>query len=199
MKTSIKISTILLALVGISAVAQAQNTGSSGTSSSASSPGVILSVGTDVGYSTGDFKNSYRWNAGISLQADIPVATNFYFTANAGYLNSFGKNDVNGSGFQAPDIHLLPVKAGIKYFPIPMLYLQADAGAAFALNKSDVGLDKTAAFIYSPQVGVQLPVGGESYIDAGIFYQSSTKYVTGVDDSKMNFVGLRLAYAFGVK
>ncbi|HEY4195047.1 MAG TPA: hypothetical protein VGM63_05905 [Mucilaginibacter sp.] len=199
MKTSIKISTIILALVGISAAAKAQNTGTSSTSSSTSSPGVIFSVGADVGYSTGNFRNSYRWNAGGSVQADIPVASNFFFTANLGYLNSFGRNDVNGTGLQAPDIHLLPVKAGIRYFPIPMLYLQADAGAAFALNKSDVGLDKTAAFIYSPQVGVQLPIGGKSYIDAGILYQSSTKYISSVDDSKINFLGLRVAYAFGIK
>ena len=199
MKNSIKISILLSALFGITIAARAQTTTGAAAPSTSSSGGTILSIGADGGFSIGKFKDNSKWNLGGSLQADIPVADNIYFTANAGYDNFFGKKNVDGTGLNAPAIHLLPVKAGIKYFPIGLLYIQGDAGAAFALNKSKVDYDKTAAFIYVPQVGVQLPLGGKSYIDAGVYYEASTKFTTGDDDSKINFLGARIAYAFSVK
>ena len=194
MKNAIKITTLALGLLGIVAGAKAQS-----TNAAKDSTGVILSIGADGGFSAGSFKNANKWNVGGSVQADIPVAQSFYFTANAGYLDFIGRNDVDGSGFNAPDIHLLPVKAGLKYFPLSYLYVQADAGAAFALNKSTVGYDKTTAFIYSPQVGVLLPLGGKNYIDAAALYEASTKYDTNVNSSKVNFFGVRIAYAFSLK
>jgi hypothetical protein len=194
MKNSIKISTLLFLLSGLSLGAKAQTTTTSSTST-----GTILSVGADGGYSLGSFKHDNKWNFGGSLQADIPVANQLYFTINAAYLNFYGRDNVDGSGLNAPDIHLLPVKAGLKYFPVNYFYLQADAGAAFDLNKSTIGYDRTAAFIYSPQIGVQVPLGGRSYIDAGIEYEASTKFTSGVDNSKVNFLGLRIAYGFGIK
>jgi hypothetical protein len=197
MKTSIKTSVFTIALLSLITLAEAQTTTTTTGSDSATGP--ILSVGVEGGFSAGSFKNTYKWYEGGSLQIDIPVAQMFFFTANAAYLNFNGKGNIGGSGIDAPDIHLLPVKAGLKYFPIGVLYLQADAGAAFALNKSDVGYNKTASFIYTPQIGVQLPLGGKSYIDAAALYEASTKFVTGEDNSKVNFFGLRLAYAFSVK
>ena len=94
---------------------------------------------------------------------------------------------------------MIPVKAGLKFFPIKDFYIQGEAGAAFALNKSDVGFDKSAAFIYAPQIGYQFPVGGTSFIDAGVRYEGSTKFVSSADDSQVHFFALRLAYAFGAK
>ena len=194
MKNSIKISALLLALSAFTLSVKAQT-----TSSPATSTGVIFSAGAESGISTGNFHNAYRWNIGGSLQADIPVASSFYATVNAGYLNFFGKNNIEGTGFSAPDIHLLPAMAGLKYFPVSFFYLQAQAGAAFALNKSDIGFTRTAAFLYAPQVGVQFNVGGQNYIDAGIKYEGTTKFASNAQDSKINFVELRVAYAFGVK
>ena len=76
------------------------------------------------------------------------------------------------------------------------LVIQGEAGAAFALNKSDVGFDKSAAFIWAPQVGYQFNIGGNNYIDAGVRYQGSTDFVSGNSNSQVNFVGLRVAYGF---
>jgi hypothetical protein len=194
MKNSIKISTLLLAFTALTLSVKAQS-----NSSSSASTGVIFSAGVESGISSGNFNNAYRWNVGGSLQADIPVANKFYATVNAGYLNFNGKNNVEGTAFSAPNIRLLPVMAGLKYFPINNFYIQGDAGAGFALNKSDVGFTKTAAFLYAPQVGVQFSVGGQNYIDAGIRYEATTKFISNVDDSKINFFELRVAYAFGIK
>jgi len=162
------------------------------------SQAIVLSAGADGGFSAGSFKNYNKWNIGGSLQADIPVAAKFYFTANAGYLNFVGKKNILGTGVTAPDIHYLPVMAGLKYFVFDHIYVQADAGTGFVLNKSSIGYDKTAAFIYTPRVGAQIPVGGSSFIDAGVLYEATTKYVIVVNDSKINFFGIRIAYAFAL-
>ncbi|HEY4322527.1 MAG TPA: outer membrane beta-barrel protein [Mucilaginibacter sp.] len=198
MKSTLKISTLALAFAGLALGAKAQTT-STTTSKSTSSHGVILSVGVDAGIPTGNISNGYNWNIGGSVQADIPVVKQLFVTVNAGYNSIQGKDNAFGTGLTATNIQLLPVKAGLKYFPISNFYVQGEAGAAFSLNKSDLGFDNSAAFIYAPQIGVQFPLGGKSFIDAGIRYESSADFSSGNDNSKVNFFGLRVAYAFGTR
>ena len=198
MKNSFKISALALAFAGLSLGANAQTATTTSTSST-SSNGVILSVGVDAGIPTGKLSDSYNWNIGGSVQADIPVAQQLFVTINAGYNSIQGKKNIGGTGFDATNIQLLPVKAGLKYFLVDKFYVQGEAGAAFALNKSDLGFDKSAAFIYAPQIGYQFALGGKNFIDAGVRYEASTKFNSAVNDSKVNFFGLRVAYAFGTK
>jgi hypothetical protein len=193
MKTLTKISALVVLAISLSTIGKAQ------TTTSAPAQSTILSVGAEGGFSAGSFKQANKWNLGGSIQADIPVGQNLYVSGNAGYLNIFGKNNYYANGNAAPDINLLPVKAGLKYFPIGKLYVQADAGAAFVLNKSEVGYGRTAAFLYSPQIGIQLPLGGKSFIDASALYEATTKFTDGVNSTKVNFFGIRLAYAIAVK
>jgi hypothetical protein len=200
MKTTFKISALVLAFAGFALGAKAQSTTSSAKTSTGPN-GIVLSVGVDAGIPTGKLNDAYNWNIGGSVQADIPVLPHQLFvTVNAGYNSIQGKNNIGGvQGLDATNIQLLPVKAGLKYFPISHFYIQGEAGAAFALNKSDLGFDNTAAFVYAPQVGVQFPLGGRSYIDAGVRYEGSTKFNSAIDNSKVNFFGLRVAYAFDLK
>jgi hypothetical protein len=193
MKISIKTVALLAAIMGATFAVKAQ------TSTATTSNSVIYSVGAESGIAVGNFKDAYKWNLGGSLQADIPIASQFYVTINAGYQNYFGKNTIYGTTFSPVDIHLIPVKAGLKFFPVKDIYVQGEAGAAFVLNKSDVGYSNAAAFIYAPTIGVQLPLNGSSYIDAGVRYEASTKFTSGVDNTKTNILGLRVAYAFAVK
>jgi hypothetical protein len=199
MKTTFKISALVLAFAGFALGAKAQTTTTS-TSKTTGSNGVILSVGVDAGIPTGNLNNTYNFNIGGSVQADIPVIQHQLFvTVNAGYNSIQGKNNIDGTGLDATNIQLLPVKAGLKFFPISNFYIQGEAGAAFLLNKSDFDNNKSAAFVYAPQIGVQFPLSGKSYIDAGVRYEASTKFSNISDDSKVNFFGLRVAYAFDTK
>lgn len=199
MKTTFKISALVLAFAGFALGAKAQTTSTTSTKTTTSS-GIILSVGADAGIPTGNLSNNYSWSLGGSVQADIPVLSNQLFvTVNAGYNNIFGKKNIDGTGLDQPNIQLLPVKAGLKYFPVSHFYVQGEAGAAFLLNKSDlVGDDKSAAFLYAPQIGYQFPLGGKSYLDAGVRYEGTTKF-SSVYNDKVNFFGLRVAYAFDTK
>ncbi|MGF7074518.1 outer membrane beta-barrel protein [Mucilaginibacter sp. R-33] len=201
MKNLFKVSALALAFAGLAFGAKAQTSTptTTATTSTTTKSGIRYSIGVDAGIPLGDFKDRYKWNLGGSVQADIPVVSNQLFvTVNAGYNNIFGKNDVvvGNTTVSPTDFHLIPVKAGLKYFPISNFYVQGEAGAAFLLNKSDVGANKSTAFVYAPQIGVQFPVSASSFIDAGIRYEATTKYATGVDASKVNFIGLRVAYGF---
>ena len=195
MKNSFKISAIALAFTAFAFTAKAQTITPS--TSTTTSTGVRFSIGVDAGIPTGNLSNSYNWNLGGSVQADIPVVSNQLFvTVNAGYDNIFGKKNLDGTGIDATNIQLLPVKAGLKFFIVPNFYIQGEAGAAFVLNKSDINANNSAAFIYAPQLGYQFQLGGNNYIDAGVRYEASTKLNSNDDNSKVNFVGLRVAYGF---
>lgn len=194
MKSTLKIAALVLAFAGLSVAAKAQTT----TTSTTTKDGIRYSIGVEAGIPVGSLKDSHKWNLGGSVQADIPVASQLFVTVNAGYNNIFGKKDVGGiAGADVENIQLLPVKAGLKYFVIPNFYVQGEAGAAFLLNKDKTGVDKSTAFVYAPQVGVQFPVSANgNFIDAGVRYEATTKYTSGVDDSKVSFLGLRVAYGF---
>lgn len=191
MKTSIKIAALALVLFGAALKSSAQTT-------TKSSDDVKLSIGAESDLSMGSFKHLYKASVGGSAQADIPVASQFYAIVNAGYTQFIGKDNAYGTGLSAKDLHYLPAMAGLKYFPVANLYVQAAAGAAFVLNKTDVGYTNTAAFLYTPQAGYQFNLGGKSFLDASVRYEATTKFTGDVNNSKVNFLGLRVAYGFGL-
>src|SRR5579859_8202528 len=194
MKSLIKSLPILAAIMGVTLTVNAQ------TKTSTTEPsGIIFSIGADGGITTGSFNDSHKSMVGGSIEADFPVADQFYFTANTGYNQFFGVNNVFGTGVQAPDINIIPVKLGLKYFPVSALYLQLEAGAAFITNKSTLGFERTGTFIYAPQVGTQIPLGGKSYLDAGVRWEGCTNFTENDGSSRGHFFALRLAYAFSTK
>lgn len=197
MKTSIKLSVLTLALSTIfTLTTKAQETATTTTKTTTTGSGIRLSIGPDATLPVGSLHDGYNWSIGGSIQADFPVIKDQLFvTVNAGYSNYFAK-DSNQPGVDKKDLQLIPVKAGLKYFPVHNFYLQGEAGASFIANKNDVGADKSAAFVYAPQVGYLIPLGGKNYLDAGVRFESNTKFVT--NGSTNNFFGLRVAYAFGL-
>jgi len=193
MKSTFKITALVLAFAGLTFGAKAQS-----NPTSTKTTGIRYSIGADAGIPTGNLSDSYNWNLGGSLQVDIPVAKQLFVTVNAGYNNLFAK-DVTVAGVTAkgPNLQLLPVKAGLKYFPVGNFYVQGEAGASFLLNKSDfTGVDNSTVFTYAPQVGYQFPLGGSSFLDAGVRFENTTKLNSNIDDSKLHFVSLRVAYGF---
>ncbi|WP_276481557.1 hypothetical protein [Paraflavitalea pollutisoli] len=155
---------------------------------------IRFSVGPDAALPVGNFSDGYNWGIGGSIQAEFPVVPQvLHLVANAGFLNFFNDDDKNKQG---ENLSFLPVKVGVKYYPIKLLYVQADAGAAFITNKTKVKADKTAAFVYAPQVGVTVPLGGSSSIDAGFRYERVSRIVDGQHNP--SYFGLRVAYGFSL-
>jgi len=187
MKKSFKLGIALLLLIALSSLdSDAQNASGGGS-------GIRYSIGVETGIPAGSLNYAYKWNLGGSIQADIPVIEQLYVTVNAGYNNIFVDKDVAPA---SQDIHLIPAKAGLKYFILPVVYVQGEAGVAFLTNKSRLDDSKSAAFVYAPQAGILFPVGDSQFIDAGLRFESNSKFTEG--GKKSNFFGLRLAYAFGI-
>jgi hypothetical protein len=195
MKNLTKSVALLAAIMGGALTLKAQTT----TKPAAGPGGIIYSIGADGGITTGSFRDSHKSMVGGSIEADFPVADQIYFTANTGYNQFFGVDNVFGTGIKAPDINIIPIKLGLKYFPISLLYLQLEAGAAFVTNKSTLGFERTSTFIYAPQAGTQIPLGGKNYLDAGVRWEGCTNFTENDGSSRGHFFALRVAYAFSSK
>lgn len=185
MKQIIKITMIAaLALSSITTIAQ--------SNSNKTGKGVRWSIGADAGLPVGKFNDQAQWNLGASVQADFNVASRVLFiTANAGYMNHFKEAETSG------DLSLIPVKAGLKYFPVKNLYIQGEAGVSFLANKDKANADKAVAFTYAPQIGYLIPLGKRNHLDAGIRYENNSKFFN--NGSRTQFMALRLAYALDSK
>ena len=65
MKTTFKISALVLAFAGFALGAKAQTTSTSTTTKTSTGPnGIVISVGADAGIPTGKLNDSYNWNIG---------------------------------------------------------------------------------------------------------------------------------------
>lgn len=183
---AVTLSLLLAAVAGT--YAQTTNTGNGSRPS-----GVLLSVGPEAGLPVGKLKNAYDWSLGGSVQAEMPVVNkSLYVLLNAGYNNFFAKDDVAGLN----NMKLIPVKAGLKFYPYKNLYVQGAAGVSFLSNKDEVAANKSAVFVYSPQVGYLIPIGKNNYLDAGVKFESMSK-LSSVGSSS-NFFGVRVAYGLGI-
>lgn len=196
MKTKHKVGLAALAFLVFLAYAGKTKAQDAPTPKSSSSKQEFrLSVGPEAGLPVGDFRNAYNWMIGGSVQADIPVIQNLYVTVTAGYNNFFIKDGLKQQG--GKDMQLVPVKAGLKYFPVgDIFYVQGQAGVSFLTNKSDLSADKSAAFVYAPQIGALVKLAPKNYLDIGFRWEGTSSFYNG--GSEANFLGLRVAYTFGL-
>lgn len=191
MKTTRKIGVVTALLVSLAFASQAQTQLQSTPPSNKQE--FRLSVGPEAGVPLGDFANGYNWFLGGTVQGELPVAKNLYVIANAGYDNFFVKNGET----LGKDIRTIPVKAGLKYFFVPnFLYVQAEAGASFLVDKSDLIADKSTNFVYAPSVGVLLKLAPKNYLDIGFRFQGNGSFYN--NGSYNSVLGLRVAYSFGL-
>ncbi|MCX2574209.1 hypothetical protein [Pedobacter sandarakinus] len=135
-----------------------------------------------VGVSGGIFRDKspmdYAYGADLKLQWDLTpyVAV----TGSGGYTKLMSKNNTVDPDF-------IPVKGGVKVFPIKKMYIATEAGAGFAIQDG-----AKTNFIYSGGFGFEF--GG---FDAGVRYEgyvndsASTYYFP-----KTGQYALRLAYNF---
>lgn len=159
-----------------------------------SKPAPRLSIGANLISPLGKFGNKYDGGYGAYLQADVPVLSDkLYATVNTGINRVYAQENAEGNPI-TPDATLVPVKAGLKYFPVGGLYVQGEAGATFLTNKGDFTNAKTVSFTYAPQVGYLIPVGQKNKLDASIRYEG----IMGNQSVPFagNFIGIKLGYAF---
>jgi hypothetical protein len=151
--------------------------------------GSKLGIGAEFAFPTGSFGDAYDFGYGGSLQFQTPIANKLNFIATGGYLNFKGKDiaDIAGVTYKVEDRGFVPLKIGARYFIAENFYAGGELGAAIG-TKSGSG----TAFVYTPHIGVEFPVADKSTIDLGARYEAWS------NNGTSRFVGLRLAYNFGL-
>jgi len=195
MKTTSKIGIVTALLVGSAFASQAQTSTPPSNSTSTSDKEWRISVGPETGIPTGSYSNGYGWFYGGSVQLDIPVYHGLYVTVTGGYDDILAKKGPN------INVQVIPAKAGLKYFFWKdLVYVQAQAGATFLGNKTDLGADKSAAFTYTPGVGVLLKLAPKNYLDLGVRWEETSSFYNQNEGGGNSYglVALRVAYSFGL-
>jgi len=144
--------------------------------------GQKLGIGAEFAFPTGDFGDVTDFGFGGSLQFQTPIVEKLNFTATAGYLN-FKNKDVFGGG----NFGIIPVKIGARYFLAENFYAGGELGAAFGTSDNS-----ETSFVYTPNIGVEFPVSDKGSIDLGARYEAWS------NNGTAKFIGLRLAYNFGL-
>lgn len=88
----------------------------------------------------------------------------------------------------------IPVKVGLKFFPVANLYVQGDAGVSLLTNKADFIKGNTVAFTFSPQIGYLFELGSNSNIDVSSNYQNTGKQYD--QGATTDYIGFRLLYSY---
>jgi hypothetical protein len=196
MKRVIRIGVSYLLLMNLFINGSAQNK----NNTTKTKQSVLYSIGVEEGIATGSFRDTYRYSLGGSIGVDIPVvSTTVYVTASGGFQNLYHRTNGNYGQKSLNGLQLLPLKAGIKYFPVNIFYVQGEAGAAFLLNKSETDLDRSAVFIYAPQLGAQFRINRDNWVDVGLRYEHSSAFQSVNNNSKVNLVCLKAAYTFALR
>jgi hypothetical protein len=156
------------------------------TSVNAQTKAPKLSIGAEFAFPMGDFGDVFNFGYGGSLQYQHPVAANLLVTGSAGYTN-FQSKEILGVKVNSGAI---PVKAGARYYFGENFFAGAELGAAFS---TEGGEGNSTAFVYSPGIGVDFPVSDKGSVELGARYEAWS-----ANSSTSGFIGLRLAYNFGL-
>lgn len=168
-------TTMLFCLWGLKSEAQ-QSTALSTYSKEPIGFGIYLAPGL-----TTTLGNKFVLAGGIEVQKKI--SKSFTGFARAGVIrvkNPMYGNiilpEIVGEGYEK-NMVFIPVKAGLRYFPIGRFYLEGEAGVAFDTQGG-------SSFIWSPGIGIALPGG----VDLAFKYENVP-----------NHMALHLTYHFGAR
>lgn len=132
----------------------------------------------EAGFPVGDLSKTHNTGYGVGLGADIKLVAGFGVTGSVGYMRFGGKKDINGDKFKA--VSAVPVRLGIKYQLVSILYVKLESGAS-----TYTGDESGAAFILAPGVGIRL-----------LGLDVMAKYETWIKDGNIGFFGLKAGYNF---
>ena len=132
-----------------------------------------LGIGLSLGIPTDDFYN-------FAVGGDLRLQKDFY--SNVSGLLSLGYTNFSAEGEDMGSVGFIPLKAGIKVFPIERLYISGEVGAGFGTDEG-----QKTSFVYAPGIGL----GFNNGLDLGLRYENFTKY-------GMGQVALRIAYGFNL-
>lgn len=143
--------------------------------------GLKFGLGANLGIPIGDLADISSIGAGIDLLGQYGISEQIAITADVGYTSMFGKK-VNTIDF--PDISIIPIRAGLRFFPSPQFFLGAKAGVGILKSKNS---DSYSATAYS--------FGAGYYVNPS--FDVSASYDGYSKNGSLNLINIRLGYTFG--
>ncbi len=142
-----------------------------------------FSAGAELGLPIGDFADASTFGFGLSVQADYYIFDKLSLNLNVGVLSYQGKSqNLLGNSVKLPNLTIIPVVAGTKYWITDKFYGSAQLGLSF-LSYNGVN---SRDFTYAPGIGYQF-----TKMDVQLKYNSIN-----TDGGSLDNIGLRVAYHF---
>ncbi len=141
-----------------------------------------LSIGLETAEPTGNLRIGSNFSLGGTIHLQYGLTDNFSATLASGAYHFFSKiNPATGKRFNS--FGVIPIKAGLKEFFIPNIYVAAEAGVGYEQTDNHDGQTK---FIWTPGVGY-----ANEHWDVGVRYESFSG-----ENNNYGLVALRIAYGF---
>jgi hypothetical protein len=141
-----------------------------------------MSIGVDAGLPTGNLTIGSNFVLGGTIHLQYGITNNFDVSLASGADHFFSKiNPSTGTRFDS--FGIIPIKAGVKWFFVPSLYVAGEGG--IGVEETDAGAGNTKMLL-SPELG-----WANTNWDIGVRYDH---YQSGNDP--YGFYALRIAYAF---
>ncbi len=151
-----------------------------------------MSAGIDAAYTSSDLLLFWGTGLGVSVQPEYFFSKKVSVTFTAGYNIFFGVSILGG--YKQPSLHVVPVRAGLRYYFTEKFYVAGQAGIGM-LSGGGEGASflklKGNYFSYSPQLGYQFTINNKKRIDIAVKYESYSKSPNTFSDG-----GIRAAYIF---
>jgi hypothetical protein len=145
-----------------------------------------FSIGPDGGIPTGNARFGSNFAFAGTARIQYGLSNSFAITLTSGAYHFF-PIDMPGTNIKYQSYGEVPIKAGIKAFFVPNLYVGAEAGAM--LEATDSGAGPTRLLL-SPALGY-----ASQHWDFAVHYESAS---TSLPNSHFGIVALRVAYGFGL-
>src|ERR1700712_5776396 len=114
-------------------------------------PKTAFGVALELGAPTNSI---YTIGLGGSGKAEIPLTSSISLSVTAGYTSFYYKSALIGSSTKQTPGGFIPLKAGVKYFFSPGVYIEAEGGDVIETN-----YDKLHLFTYAVGPGFVIPTG----------------------------------------
>ena len=145
--------------------------------------GLALSMGVGIGDPTGNAHNYSTFTLGGTARLQYGLTDRFALTFTTGGDHFFSKK-IPGTDKRYTSYGLIPLKAGVKAFFTPNLYIGAEAGAGFEVLEHTFFKGGQTKLLLSPAVGY-----ANKHWDLGVCYDSATG-----NQNNYGILALRVAY-----